>query len=182
VAISFLTGQRLTADLLNANLVDFQPVQYVKTAATARSSTVTLAADPELQTISIGTGTWRIDAVFYFTVAAAASGGLRTQWAFSGTWNTPLRLCQGPGSNLAGVGTNGPSRILENTSMTYNAAQNADYQMGNSTGAFTAVREDAAEVVVSVAGNLSLQWAQNTSSANATTLRNGSFFRITKVA
>jgi hypothetical protein len=182
MATSYLTGQRLTADLLNTNTTAFMPTQTVKGGTTSRNTTTTLTADPDLSGIALGVGTYRIEVGLYFTVAAAANGGLRTQWSFSGTWNNPTRACSGPGANLTGVSTTGPSRIPEMTSITYTSTQNADYQMGNTTTARTRVLEDCANVVVTVAGSMSVTWAQTTSNANNTNIHAESFVRVTRLA
>jgi hypothetical protein len=101
---------------------------------------------------------------------------LKTQWAFSGTWNTPVRNCIGPGnSNTAAT--------LDAASMNARAtAVNTNVIYGASASSLPAsFREWSANVVVTVAGNLSLQWAQNASSGNNITVVAGTTFRVRQI-
>lgn len=171
---TFLTGQRLTADLLNSYLTDYQPLTYSKGGVTSRTSTTTLTDDPELTGIPLAVGTYDIELVGFWT-QAATTPSLKTQWAFTGTWNTPTRACQGLGigsTTAPDLGTIAHSR--GNTT-----AQNAIYGTYAST-AYTIFRERAVSVIVTVAGSLSLQWAQNTSIASAVNLQGGTSFIIRK--
>lgn len=164
MAISFLTGQRLTADLLNTNLYDYQPVTYQKTSVTTRTNTATLADDPDLSGIPIGVGTWEVEFVILWTQTSTAPR-LKTRWAISGggVWS-------GTGGIRASVGegaaqTAGPGAVTDMTLQGFTLdTQDAVY--GLSTGAsFAVVRELSRNVVVTTAGTLSLQWAQSTATA-----------------
>lgn len=158
------------------------PRYVVKANATARSSTATLAADSGtgqvLAGIPLEVGTYEIELVALFTTAATAAG-FQTRWAFSGTVN-------GTSSYRAGVGPADPATAIAANSLgnfvvVQLTGQSANY-FRDTGAAYGAVREIAANVVVSVAGNLSLNWAQVVSNGSATTLREGSYFRITRYA
>ncbi len=177
MAISFLTGQRLTADLLNANVIDFFPSTYGKAAATARTSTTILADDPELSSIPLSVGTWEIELRGFFTLTTTNTQAIKTRWAFTGTAADAIR-------NLSGLGSANQLEADVATTVNFRGrpwqSQDAVYRKleGSAYGSF---REIVSEFVVSVAGNLSLQWAQNASSANATTMMPASAFMVRKV-
>lgn len=175
--IRFLTGQRLTADLLNANVYDFLPVTYTKPALTSRASTVTLADDPDLAGIPLTVGSWEIDLTIFYTTTVSNVPGLRTQWGFTGTWASANRLCFGPGSGQ--IGDSGA--ITDATMKAFvTDTQDAVYRSGTSS-AYTGVREHVRQLTVTGAGNLSLKWAQQTSNAGATIVQPSSGFTIRKI-
>ena len=60
-------------------------------------------------------------------------------------------------------------------------SQDASYFTASASG-WSSVREIASGMVVTVAGTLSLNWAQAVTSANNTNLQAGSYFRITRYA
>jgi hypothetical protein len=157
-------GTRLTADLLDSMLVDVT----VKATTENRISTTTLAADSELQGVSLSIGRWEVVVTGGWQSSTAATVA-KTQWAFTGTWNNPLRMCDGPTSTNTTIGSGAYSRqwsgYLTNGNTTYGLA---------SSSAFTHFREESALIVVTVAGLMSFNWAQNASSANNTGLVSGS--------
>lgn len=180
MAVSFLTGQRLTADLLNTNVIAFMPtVPVVKTVATARQSTTTLADDPELQGVALSTGTWDIEVVIFYTVSSTTPK-LKFRYAFTGTWNggSAFRASVGPGSTNVAA----PDQVTE-ASIRGVTLDTQDATVDSSTSAgFSVVREVARNVVVTVAGNMSVQWAQSVSTASNVTVQSGSHIRIQKTA
>lgn len=172
----FLTGQRLTADLLNANVYDFLPQTFIKAAPTARTSTTTLTDDPELSGIPLSVGTWEVELIGFWTQTTTTTQKLKTQWGFTGTWASANRSCIGPGGTQTGT----PSTVSDATFSAYvTDSQDALYSTG-STAAYSTFRENA-RVVVTGAGNLSLKWAQQASSANATTMQGSSSFTVRKI-
>lgn len=172
-------GDIIYASDLNG-IEDRLPVTYVKTTTKAVTSSTTLADDNELINIPLGIGTFTVELILYLTFAAA-SVGIKTRWAFSGTWNgaSAFRSCFGPGS------TNTSTSNTAVTPSTISAftldSQDAIYSAGN-ISAYTTAREYAANVVVTVAGNLKLTWAQNASSASAVNVRQNSQFTVTQLA
>lgn len=174
----FLTGQRLTADLLNANVYDFFPVSYSKAGPTARTSTTTYADDPELQGIPLSVGTWEIEFTGFWTCSTTNTQRIKTQWGFTGTWTPTFRSCIGAGS----TNVTSPGAIETATFSAYvTDSQDAIYSQ-NSGAVYGTFRELARNVAVSTAGNLSLKWAQFASSANATTLQATSGFTVRKIS
>ncbi len=174
----FLTGQRLTADLLNANIADWMPVTYTKSASTARNTTTTLADDPELQGIALAVGTYEIELLLFYTQTTTNTQDLKTRWAFSGTWNNSDRVISGI-STASTASANATTEV--NMAGTQASGQDAIYG-GPATVIYNSAREISRNVVLTVAGNLSLQWAQNASSGNNTTVHGGTCFNIRKIA
>jgi hypothetical protein len=180
---TYAVGQRLTAALLQ-ELSDrfddpaYNPTYpYVKQSATNRVNN-TLADDDELVGIALAAGTYHIRAVLLFNNGGSATPDIKTQWAFSGTWNNPNRICTGP----ATTNTGNWDAI---TPMKYGgAASNVSVVYGvASSAAWSTASEETLLAEVTIAGNLSLQWAQNTTDAvNATILRPGSAFLVRQIA
>lgn len=167
----YYSGLRLTAALLTAG-------QWDKTIKTAVSTKVnnTYANDSELSGIALSVGQWDIR-MLIFASNPAATGDLKTQWSFTGTWNNALRLGIGPGPTNTGA---------SDAISPYKArpfATNADSVYGlAASSAYTGIQELSSTVVVTVAGNLALSWAQNTTdAANATSVQPGSYIEIRKI-
>lgn len=152
------------------------PKVYTKTSATARQSTTTLTADPDLSGITLGLGVYDIELIMFWT-CANTTPKLKTRWAFSGTITNTLRLCHGPGSTQVG----GPEAVSDATMRAYAlTSQDAVYSTSTSS-AYSAVLEAAYGVEVSASGDLSLSWAQNVSTAANVTVQPESAFRIRKI-
>jgi hypothetical protein len=153
---------------------------YKKGGANSRFST-TLADDPELAGIPLAVGVYEIELVGYFTLATTNTQKLKTRWGFTGSWNGAVaaRTIIGPGS----AQTAAPANVTEvNLQAVHIGDQDAIYDTVAGTGSYSNFRELCGEAIVTVQGNLSLQWAQSVTSANATTLQEGSYFRVRKVA
>lgn len=166
---TILVGDLVTADLLTSML----PQTYTKASSTARTSTTTLADDPDLAGIALAVGTYHVKLLIRWT-AAGATPDLKTRWGFTGTWNNTSRLTIGPGlTNTAAATAVTPTRFAD-------AATNADSAYGGLSGPY-ATTEEAYDVVVTVAGSMSLQWAQNTSDPAAITVNAGSSFEVRRV-
>lgn len=160
-----LSGQRFTAAVAASIVPDI----IVKTAVTDRASTTTLAADPELQGLALGIGTWWVRVCIFATTPTTSTQKIKTQWGFTGTWNSPIRMCIGPGS------TNTAART-DVTPAQYNGvatSSDATYSFAASTG-FNTFTEECFAVTVTVAGTMSFNWAQSASSANVTSVKPGS--------
>lgn len=171
----YAIGQRLTADTLNT-LAGYLPVTYTKAATTNRNTTTTHAADPELTGIPLAIGVYHIELTLFWIQATTNTQKIKTQWAFTGTWNTPVRA-------IIGTGT-GNTASWDATTLTSfggrTTATDATYN-GLLGGQFLVAREVVYNVTVTVAGNLSLTWAQSASSANNTSVCSGTAFEIRKV-
>lgn len=171
-------GSIINASDLN-NVLTRAPKTYVKASATSRNTTTTLTDDPELSGIALAVGTYEIELVGFFTLATTATQKIKTRWAFTGTFNgtTGIRNCIGPGSAQTAA-------VANATETNFNAAQmsgqDAVYDAA-AASAYACIRETCAAVVVTVAGNFSVQWAQAASSGNNTTLQEGSYLRIRRL-
>jgi len=169
--MSVLAGEIATAGDYNAGQV--RP--YVKPSNETRTSTTTYADDADLAGIPLGVGSFEIVADIAM-IGGAAGIAIKTQWGFSGTWNTPLRQCVGPtsGNTTAGNGAVSTQRTAY--------ASNADAVYGLSTsGFYTLARESSWQVTVTVAGLFALRWAPNVSSGTSGGLRQGSAVRVRQI-
>jgi hypothetical protein len=169
---AYYAGLRLTAALLAAGQWD----KTVKQALSTKTNN-TLANDAELTGLALGVGTWEVHMMLLPFCAASATPDFKTQWAFTGTWNNPVRGSVGPSS----TNTAAPD-VVTPVKMRLDAA-NVSVSYGLAAGSTVyEVHERCATVVVTVAGSLSLQWAQTTTDANATTLAAGSFVEYRQIA
>lgn len=168
-------GDTIFAADLN-NLEARLPVTTTKAAATDRINN-TMTADPELTGIALGVGTYELDLILMFTQLTTATQKLRTQWSFSGTWNTPIRACMGPGS----AATSARTDVAEMQVGAYASNVDALYCVAAGAG-FSTVFERCRLVTVTVAGTLALVWAQNTTSANITSVKAGTSFTTRKIS
>jgi hypothetical protein len=154
----FYSGQRLTAAALTSMEFDIT----TKTGATTRTNN-TITNDPDLSGIALGVGLYYVRMILFVTCTASATPDVKTQWTFTGTWNTPLRYVIGPQTSTS------PNAI---TTMRMSAqVVNSDsvYDIGSSS-TYTGIEEWCTYLNVTVAGNLALAWAQNVTNANGVTL------------
>lgn len=170
---SLAVGDLVTADLLQSMV----PKYYIKPSAENRASTTTLADDSDLQGIPLAVGTWEIEFLGFMTQATTTTQKLKGRWGFTGTWNNPDRNVIGPGQNQ----TAAPANVTE-TNFAGAQASGQDVVVSTAvTVVFTGWREWTMNCVVTAAGNLSYQWAQNSSSVNNTTLCGNSAFRVRQI-
>lgn len=166
-------GDIVTADLLDSML----PKTYFKASGTSRNTTTTLADDPELTGIPLAAGIYLIDFYGFMTQDTTTTQKFKGRWGFSGTWNNPDRNVVGPGAAQTAT----PASATESN---YAGAQASGQDVVISalnTSVWASWRETAVNVVVTVAGNLSYQWAQNSSSANNVTLQAESGFIVRRI-
>lgn len=169
----YLSGMKLTAALLTAGQWD----TTVKQSVTAKVNS-TLANDAELSSIALGVGTWEIEAFLFASNPTSATPDIKTQWSFTGTWNSPLRAVSGAASTNVGSSdaiTPGKARAT---------ATNSDAIYGlAASAAYTLIEERCAAVIVTVAGSMAISWAQNsTDAANNTLVNPGSFVKVRQIA
>ena len=145
-------------------------------ASTTRTSTVTLADDPDLTTTLDANAIYYVE--FKLRVACVNAEDFMTDWTVpSGAAGN--RDCFGPSetattdaegdSNLARYGTHGFA-----TDVVYGGVR-------NSTSNQMPVRESAL-VTTTDGGTLALRWAQGTSGVNGTTLASGSSLYVKRVS
>lgn len=170
---SLAVGDLVTADLLQSMV----PKYYIKPSGESRNTTTTLADDSDLQGIALGVGTWEIELLLFYTQSTTNTQDLKTRWAFTGTWNNPDR-------NIMGIGNSSTASANVSTEVNMAGSQAAGQDAiygGPASSVFNSAREWTANCVVTVAGNLSLQWAQNASSANNTTVQGNTAFRVRQI-
>lgn len=145
--------------------------EKVKSGNTSRSSVTSIAADPHL-TFAVVPGTYKIDAVVFYDADSAAD--LKLGWiapaSTTGTW--------WPGGSDS-----------SNTTQAATARWGAVTDIGTGTlpvagiGAGTVVTcRPVGTAVITTAGTLALAWAQNASSATATTVRQFSWLSLRRTA
>lgn len=151
------TVQRLTATALNAAFDGVAPLGAYKSSDLPRSSTATVADDPDL-IVPV-----RATIAYAVRVVGSVSAGSTTpdfKYAFAGPSGATM--------------TNWQSDSLWDSGRTYEVRSAIGTTA--SIGCDTTQRPFTATgilVVGATAGNFSLQWAQNTSNATATTLYAG---------
>jgi hypothetical protein len=165
-----LAGAEVTADDYAAMV----PTYVIKETTTSRSSTVAHAPDLELDGIALAVGTYEIKVRYIATgVGSASAGGLSTLWGFTGT-ATANRNATGPGFTSTNSGT---AETLRSNSASMGLTSQNYYVATTST----AILEEGL-VIVTVAGDFSVDWAQGASNATSTNLLPGTYVKITRVA
>lgn len=148
----------------------------VKTAATDRSSTTTLTSDPDLQFTAASGGTYDIQ--FCLAFGGVTTGTQGFKFAFNltsagtqnGMWGGSSRV------NAAGAAHSG-IYLGDGTGGTTGQVAFATISTGNGTN------QVCGQGMVSQSGAVTyaIQWAQNSSNANATRLNQGSYIRFTRL-
>lgn len=132
------------------------PLYVYKSADTSRASTTTQTDDPHL-VINLTAGTWVVQVNLG---AATSSVPIKAKWAFSGTASGFIYMPNDSQVNDVG--------ILGDNWYIGSATNRGVYGQG--------------VVTVTAIGNLSLQWAQNSSNANASIIKQNSSLFASKVA
>lgn len=149
-------GEVVTSPLLQSMLVQ----RAIKTSNTSRSTNTTLTADPVLTIPVVASATYDFELSLLYNGAATNAGDLKFQ------------LSAPSGATFAGwdlavtnpLGTGIGSVTLSTVVVSY----------GNGTGNPLGCMVSGTLFTSGTAGNLVLNWAQNTSSGTATTLMTGS--------
>jgi hypothetical protein len=140
-----------------------------KAANTNRNTVTAVAADPDLAFASLATGIYALQAYIQCQSSAGGGGGLKlTLGNSSGTMTGSYAYVGG----IAGafVDAVGQSQLNGLTAFT-----------GISNAAPVDWLEITGQLIVTVAGAFSFQWAQNSSSAVNTEILAGSWIQLTKV-
>lgn len=144
----------------------------VKESSQIRTSTTTLLDDAEIKDIELAPGRYR--AVVVITMyGGSASIPVVTRWGFTGTWNNPLRIIDGPTAANTTAANADPPR--QRTAVA--AGSDATYGLGNSAFYQVAI-EMSAQIVVTATGNFSLMWRPNSSNANSGGVNQGTHVLI----
>lgn len=161
---------------------DYDVFKY-KTADESVTSSTTLQDDDHLTAMSLGVGTYIIEAMYL--VSGAAAGDVKIAWAFSGTATASYRAGQGPTDTTTSV---------KSTTAATTVGVNRSAAAGDTTAAITSATPYGVDgtnwsyiyerglMVVTVAGTLKTQWAQLASSGTATVMRTGSWMWARRVA
>jgi hypothetical protein len=141
-----------------------------KTADESATNDDTYSNDTHLAGFTLEAGAYyRIDA-FIHVVSASLTPDLKYQLVFS---NTPQRGSK-KRSNTSGTSEATTTTAIDLAETGIQIALGADANALEISGYFQAN--------ASTGGTLTLQWAQNTSNGNATTLKQGSWMSITKIS
>lgn len=164
-----LAGQRITATLLRS----MQPQTVRKTSDENRQATTTFADDAHLTFAVEANAVYEMDGwIKYF---ADPTPDIKIQFSTpSGTLGEWAWLM--PGSGTAATGTVGYSIRTETNDV---GSSRTGYGTSDST-MFTPI--SGLWRIGATAGSITLQWAQNTSNATATTLYTDSWLRFQRIA
>jgi hypothetical protein len=148
-------------------------VRAVKTSTTTRTSTTALVDDPQLAGIPLSVGTWTVEVMAPFWATTTSTGcGFRVAVGFTGTRTNDMgtyvytlnsALTASSLASGTGIGVTGSTAISTNSTQ-------PDWMSIKAT--FT----------VTVAGNVSFQWCQGTSSTDSLNMLVGAYMICTKTA
>lgn len=139
-----------------------------KSASTTRISTVALADDPDL-IVPLLVGRYDFEALLLIAAAATGAMGFKTGMAFTGT-NTANDSQFWTSDAALGFNTLKAFGFTETAAAISTGATPINYVLCKGS------------IVVTVAGNLSVQWAQNSSTAQNLVVFPGSYLRCVKSA
>ncbi len=165
--ITTLTSTTVNATTVNANVVGIGASVSAKCSATISATsgtTGTTLTNVTGMTVALAVGTYAVRA--YLETISTANSGLKLALAYSGT--TTSSSITAAQWNAATIG-----------------ARTSTTTIGNAVGAATAVTTSAeifATVVVSTTGNLTVQFAQNASHADTTSVLINSHIVATRIA
>jgi hypothetical protein len=158
----------------------------IKASDTARSSTTTTAADPELQFSVLANAVYVMDG--WLKVSGDATGDINLDWS-PPTGSTGEWMGHGPGNNVISA-TGGPGVLAADTAETRGymvRLESNDIAAARSFGLITST--DLLTIVLngtlrvgSSDGTYSLDWAQVSSVATATTIYADSWIRLQRIA
>lgn len=148
----------------------------VKSGATDRSSTTTLASDPDLQFTAVSGGTYAIDFCLAFGGVTTGTQGFKFAFNLTSAGSQNGMWSGGSQVNAAGAAHSGIALGLGTGSTTGQIAY-ATISVGNGSN------QVCGQGMVSQSGAVTyaIQWAQNSSNANATRLSQGSYIRFTRL-
>lgn len=165
-------GQIATATKFNELATYGVPIEASKASGTARTSTATPAADPDLVIVLPANRTYDVEYWWIVSSAANAAGDFQAQWAWTNTATLTV-VGLGPHNSLA----SGTQSDLESIAR---LADSATTTTATPYGASTTPADIYGSVRVvtgASAVTLTVEWAQQASNANATTLNAGSYIK-----
>jgi hypothetical protein len=139
---------------------------YTKGSATTRTSTASLAADPDMTT-SLGVGVFQI---YIYVLVSGGAGGYSIRPTFSGTLNAAATGLAWRRSAIAGfVHGNAPLDASTQSFAVSSLSSSLEFIIIEGL------------VVTTGAGTFSVDWAQNSSNAAGTTFSAGSFLLVKRL-
>lgn len=167
---TWAAGDPISASMLNYTQGDV----IVKTSATSRTTTTTLADDPDLTTTLDANATYLVE--FFLHMVSPTGVLIKTAWTVpSGA--TGNRHVIGVGSSA----TDANSDNISSRSGVHGFTTSVTYgTRGANTNQIGAV--ETAIVTTTSSGTLAIQWAQVTSSATAAQMSAGACMRVKRVA
>lgn len=162
-------------DLITASGLNYTQGQRIyKAAATSRSSTTTLADDPDLTVTLDANAVYFIEMHLHFV--AQTTPLIKTAWTVpSGA--TGNRMAIGSGSAASDTNMNNVSGRFGVHGFTTEVVYGTRGANTNQSGAI-----ESAIVTTTSSGTLALQWAQNTSNATASQMSAGSMMFVKRIA
>jgi hypothetical protein len=162
-------GAPLSATEWQGAITELRAVAAHKASTTARTSTIVLASDADLTIALPADSTWQFECLQLLSSAANAAGDYQMQFAFPsgatcsyGAWGLDNGIASGTLAQLEGKSGAQLDVATPSTAIPYGCSTTP-------TGLLVVGR-----VAVVAAGSLTLQWAQNSSNVNATSLLGGS--------
>lgn len=162
---TILAGQEYTANTIQ----EFAPLLAWKTLDTSRSTTTTLAVDPDLTLPIAVSAYYRFLCYLDYEGAAAGTGDLTWNWLVPA--GTTLRY------HLIGVNT----LLQANVSGTKLASDTPSVGT-NGAGVLQAVTMHGTLFTSTTTGSITLNWAQNTSSGTSTIIHAQSYMMLQRFA
>lgn len=160
-------GQRLTAEFVASMLPNF----VRKTSATARISTTVLAADADIAAAVEANAVYEWEALLVYDSALAAD----FKWAWTGPAGFAGDMWYGAILTASAAGA------YSDDQNGY-ASVTATATVGGGAANVEAIRMSGTVSTTGTAGTMTLTWAQGTSTASNTTLRAGSYLKLTRLA
>lgn len=164
--------------ILNAalNAINDRDVFALKTADEPLTTSTTLQDDDHLVGLALSAGTWVVTA--QCLVSGPAAADVKIAWSFSGTASASYRWGQGPSTSTTWVANGSAVRAAASGDTSTGITNATPY---GTDGTNWSAIQDSGVMVVTVAGTLKLQWAQNASSGT-TIMRAGSYMLARRVA
>lgn len=168
-------GQRITAALLTSML----PITVIKPGDTTRTSTTTVADDPDLTLALEANATYLVE--FFIIMGAETDEDFKSDWNVTGsTTPTGFKGVLGPGSTVADSNADNIAMRAGvhgfGTDITYSGTRSATLN-----NQFCSVREWG-YVITTTTANIAYRWAQGTSGTTGTILAAGSTLLARRIA
>ncbi len=162
---TWVSGQVLTASDVNAWFV---PLFAYKGSDQSKTSNTTMGNDTALVLAAAINTSWKFECFIDYDGGTQGSSDIK--WQFTVPAGATMRYY------YAGLGTAG------GTLAAWSNAGNVQTAGTNGLGTHRVIYMNGTYVMSGTAGNLQLQWAQNTSSGTATTVYTQSYLQLWRVA